>query len=189
MSILRDFLVKKKIVAAIVTCVLSSASYAENVAKKQARSFYKMYSSLCAQRLANLDDFRKELQSLPQLPAQKAKRFLAGQAGQAWSIPDEHGLFVLVLPKAKKICSIHARRADTKLAQKLFIDFISKAPAPLVSKKIQDNKKSTSKGIQRTIRYEWVKPNAPLVFVFMLSTNSDTEADLQVLGTAAVVKK
>lgn len=176
---------KKAIIAAIATCTLSSVSFAASVGEKQAQSFYKMYTGLCTQRLGELDAFHKELQALPKLPPEKAKSFLAGRAGQAWPVPDKNGLFVVSLPAGNASCSIHARRADTKTAEKLFIDLVSQAPAPFVAKKREDNKK----GSIRSITYEWTKPNAPLAFVFFLSTNSNPNANIQVLGTAAVIKK
>lgn len=176
---------KKAIVIAIAAYALSGVSFAADLGEKQAQSFYKMYTTLCTQRLGKLDEFRQELQSLPKLPPEKAKNFLSNKAGEAWPVPDKNGLFVLTLPAGNSICSIHARRADTKTAEKLFIDLVSKAPAPFVAKKREDNKK----GNIRTISYEWIKPDAPLAFAFFLSTNSDANASIQVLGTAAVIKK
>lgn len=180
---------KKSIVAAISACVISSASLAAGVGQQQAQSFYKMYTSLCTQRLGTLDEFRKELQNLPQLPPEKAKKFLAGAAGEAWSVPDKNGLFVLSLPTGKKYCAIHARRADTDIARKLFVDLVSNAPKPFAAKKIEDTTKPSEKGVVRTVSYEWVKSGAPVSFVFILSTNSSNTADVQVLGSAAIIKK
>ncbi len=178
----------KFIVVAVTAWSLSGLSFSKTVGKNQAQAFNKNFATFCLQRLGDFDKLRSELKDLPKLPPDKAKNFLAGKDGEAWPLPDKNGLFVLALPAGNKFCSVFARRADTEMMRKLFIDLVSKATPPFVVKKLKDSTKNSDKGIVKTLSYEWSKPNATIAFVFILSTNSDENAEMQVLGTAVVVK-
>ncbi|WP_440291502.1 NMCC_0638 family (lipo)protein [Halopseudomonas sp. Lyrl_26] len=56
-----------------------------------------IFATTCFRHLPNLDALRQQLQSVPQLPPEKAVHFLVGRQGQAWPVPDRHGTYVLIL--------------------------------------------------------------------------------------------
>lgn len=127
---------------------------------------------------------------MPKLPVEKAAHFLSGNPGDAWPVPDKHGIFVLSLPTNKNICAVYARRADTAIAEKLFAGQVANAPPPLVSKQVINERGQTvANGPTHTISYEWSAPNAPRKMLFTLTTASSETAQLQVLGSASNVGK
>ncbi|OCR26203.1 hypothetical protein AFK24_05820 [Pseudomonas syringae] len=154
----------------------------------QANAFAKIYASLCLQNLQNLEGLREKLKPMPKLPPDKAALFLAGNQGDAWPVPDKYGTFVLALPSGKNFCSVHVRKANTETATRLFTAMVSNAPAPLTVKQVKNEQaKSTTNGQIQTVAYEWSVPNATRKMLFTLTTASSESAQLQVLGSAAII--
>jgi hypothetical protein len=180
---------KKLIFIAICLLVNINVSHADN-SGKQSKSFIKIYSSLCLKHLNNLDELRNKLSDLPKLPPNKSSIFLSGKAGDAWPVPDKNGTFVIALPNKENTCAVYARRADTEIAKKMFIDIVSKAPKPLVSKSMED-KYSTTKanGKTHTLSYEWSLDKNSKAMLFILTTASSDKANLQIMGSASIISK
>lgn len=163
---------------------VSAASEGE----KQAQAFAHHYASLCLKHLNNLDALRDKLKPIAQLRPEQAAHFLAGRAGDAWPIPEKSGLFVLALPAGKNMCAVHARRADTVAAQKQFSHLVARAPAPLVARQVRNQKAQTAaNGETQTVAYEWSMPNEGHKVLFTLTTAASTKAQLQVLGSVAII--
>lgn len=180
----------KHIIALVLTGLASPAVTAASDGENQANSFEKHYASICLKHLNNLDALRENLKSLPKLPPEKASHFLAGNAGDAWPVPDQYGAFVLALPAGKNMCTLHLRRADTEVAKKQFIALVGKAPSPLVAKQVRNEKNQTAaNGPTQTVAYEWSVPNAPRKMLFTLTIAPSETARLQVLGSAAIVSQ
>lgn len=177
-----------KFFATIFILILTSNVCIADEGEDQANSFANIYMSLCLKNLSNLDALREKLKSIPKLPPEKAAIFLGASLGDAWPVPDRHGLFVLALPSGKNFCTVHARRANTDSAKKLFTDLVSNAPSPMVAKQVRNEKtQTTANGRTQTISYEWSVPNASRKMLFTLTTASSSTAQLQVLGSAAIV--
>jgi hypothetical protein len=156
--------------------------------ENQANSFANIYLSLCLKHLFNLEGLRDKLKPLPKLPPEKASMFLAGNPGDAWTVPDNRGTFVLALPAGKNSCAVLARRADTETAKRLFAGLVANAPAPLIAKQVLNEQSQTaSNGQTQTVSYEWSVPNASQKMLFTITTAPSETAQLQVLGSAAVV--
>jgi hypothetical protein len=154
----------------------------------QANSFANIYASLCLKNLSNLEGLREKLKPMPKLPPEKAAHFLAGKSGDAWPVPDKHGTFVIALPSGMSLCAVHARRANSETAKKLFAGLVANAPSPLVAKQISNEKAQTAaNGQTQTVSYEWTVPNASRKMLFTLTTAPSDSAQLQVLGSAAIV--
>lgn len=103
-------------------------------------------------------------------------------------MPDKHGTFVLVLPTGKNLCAVHVRRADTEAAKKLFSRLVANAPSPLIVKQVKNEQAQTAtNGQTQTVSYEWSVPNAARKMLFRLTTAPSETAQLQVLGSAAIV--
>ncbi len=178
---------RKLTLLALLLASISAAARADE-GGDQAASFAKLYTTLCMKHLTDLEALRVNLRPMPKLPPEKAALFLSGHAGDAWPVPDKHGLFVLALPASKNFCAVHARRADTAAAEKAFIAIVASAPPPLVARKTADQHAgSGANGITHTIAYEWSVPNAKRKMLFTLTTASSPTAQLQVLGSAAIV--
>lgn len=176
------------VLSLLVLCLLSNPSYADK-SEDQARSFAKVYASLCLKHLSDLEALRTKLTTLPTLPPEKAALFLSGNPGDVWPVPDKHGKIVLALPKEKSLCAVYVRRANTETAKNLFIDLVTSAPAPLTSKLLSSTTTETkANGQTNTISYEWSNPNAAKKIIFTLTTASSDKANLQILGSAALVR-
>lgn len=181
---------RKHIVALILIGLASNASMAATEGESQANSFANIYASLCLKHLNNLDALREKLKPMPKLPPEKAAHFLAGNAGEAWPVPDKYGMFVLTLPAGKNFCAVHVRRADTEAAKKQFADLVANAPSPLVARQVKNEQaQTTANGPTQTLAYEWSAPNAPRKMLFTLTTAPSDAAQLQVLGSAAIISQ
>jgi hypothetical protein len=180
----------KKIILALTLFGMISTSALANEGVDQANSFSNIYLTLCMKYVSNLDELREKLKPVPKLPAEKAVHFLSGGKGDAWSVPDKHGLFVLALPTGKNLCAVHGRRASAEEVKKQFIKLVASAPASLTAKQIRNEQAQTSSnGLTHTIAYEWSKPNANLKLVFMLTTSTSETAEIQALASASLVSQ
>ncbi|MHC8293723.1 NMCC_0638 family (lipo)protein [Pseudomonas sp. LB3P58] len=156
----------------------------------QANSFAKIYASLCMKNLPNLEALREKLRPIPSLPPEKAALFLAGNPGDAWSVPDKYGTFVLALPSGKNFCAVHVRRASTETAIKLFTGMVANPPSPFISTLVKNEQtQSPANGQIQTLSYEWSVPSATRKMLFTLTTATSESAQLQVLGSAAIISQ
>lgn len=180
---------RKLFISLILSSLFSTMCFAGE-AEDQANSFSNIYLTLCMKYVSNLDELREKLKPVPKLPADKAVHFLSGGKGDAWSVPDKHGLFVLALPTDKNLCAVHGRRASAEEVKKQFIKLVASAPASLTAKQIRNEQAQTSSnGLTHTIAYEWSKPNATLKLVFMLTTSTSETAEIQALASASLVSQ
>jgi hypothetical protein len=179
---------RKWIAALIMLGMTSSFAIASTLAEKQAGSFANIYASLCLEHLNNLGALREKLQSMPRLPPEKATHFLAGKAGDAWPVPDQHGTFVLALAADDDFCAVYGRKADTRFAKQQFAKLVGTAPAPLVAEEMASKLTETSaNGTTQTASYEWSAPGARRKLLFMLTTAPSKMAQVQVMGSASLV--
>jgi hypothetical protein len=174
------------IVSLFLVVVASNSCFA-GVAEDQADAFAKIYASLCLKNITNLDSLREKLKDMPKLAPEQSAHFLAGNQGDAWPVSDKTGTFVLALPSNKNICAVYARRADAAKAEQLFVALVGNSPAPLVSRPVRDERAHTpANGPTHTISYEWAFPNAARKMLFTITTATSDDAQLQVLGSAAM---
>lgn len=179
-----------RLIAALLALVLTPTVCLGGEGDDQANSFAKIYASLCMKNLLDLEALRTQLKPMPKLPPDKAALFLAGHPGDAWPVPDKSGLFVLSLPAGKSFCSVHVRRANTATVIKLFTQLVANPPSPLTAKLLKNEQKQTAlNGPTQTISYEWSVPNAKRTMMFTLTTASSNSAQLQVLGSAAMISR
>ena len=156
----------------------------------QANSFANIYALLCMKNLLNLEALREQLKPMPQFPPEKAAPFLGGRPGDAWPVPDKHGKFVLTIHSSKNFCAVHAHRASTETAIKRFTSLVADAPYPLIATQVKNEQtQDVVNGPVQTVSYEWSTPGAPLKLLFTLSTAPSDSAELQVLGSAAVIRQ
>jgi hypothetical protein len=157
-------------------------------ADDQAASFARFYGSYCMRRINDLDDLKRQLAPVPQLAPEGAAAFLNGKPGGAWPIPDTTGLFVLALPADEDLCAVFARRASVAKAEKLFLELVATSVPPLLVRKREDSLAETdSNGTVHTLAYEWYLEGSSRKMLFMLSTTSLAEAQIQVLGTVSII--
>jgi hypothetical protein len=182
-------IVRNHIIALALSGMSFNVANAASQGENQASSFANIYATLCLKHLNNLDVLREKLKPLPKLPPEKAAHFLAGNAGDAWPVPDKHGPFVLALPTGENICLVNARRADTESAKKQFSNLVAKAPSPLIVKQVRNEQIQTAaNGPTQTVAYEWSVPDAPRKMLFMLTVAPSESAQLQVLGSASIIR-
>ena len=181
---------RNHLIAIVLIGLVSNTVTAATDGENQASSFANIYASLCLKHLNNLEALREKLKPMPKLPPEKASHFLAGNAGDAWPVPDKYGTFVLALPTGKNICLVHVRRADTEAAGKQFAKLVANAPSPLVARQVRNEQARTAaNGPTQTVTYEWSAPNAPRKMLFTLTTAPSETAQLQVLGSAAIISQ
>lgn len=177
-----------RFIAAMLMLGLTSNVCFASEGEDQANSFANIYASRCLKNLSNLEALREKLKPMPKLAPEKAAMSLAGNPGDAWPVPDKHGTFVLALPSGKNLCAVHVRRASTEAAKKLFTGLVENASSPLVAKQVRsEHAQTAANGQTQTVSYEWAVPNATRKMLFTLTTASSDTAQLQVLGSAAIV--
>jgi hypothetical protein len=161
-------------------------------ADENADGFLNLYVELCVRHFGDLEDFRARLlhDKVPKLPAEDAQLFLSGMEGDAWPVPykGEMGNYVLALPAGKNLCLLHARRANAAAVEKGFLDIVADAPAPMVARRGPDREELTPSKIRtRTVSSTWAPPEARRKMEFMLTTTASSKAELQVLGSVAMI--
>lgn len=174
--------------AVLLMLSLASTGCLASEREDQANAFTRIYASLCLKNLHSLEALREQLKRIPALPPDMAAPFLTGKPGEAWHVPDKHGTFVLALLSGKNFCAVFARRADTETVIKAFTAWVTHPPAPLTAKQVRNEQAHTRKnGTNHTVAYEWSVPDATKKMLFTLTTAASETAELQVLGSAAVI--
>jgi hypothetical protein len=161
-------------------------------ADESADGFLNLYVELCVRHFGDLEDFRARLlrDKVPRLPAEDARLFLSGMEGDAWPVPykGEMGNYVLALPAGKNLCLLHARRANAAAVEKGFLDIVADAPAPMVARRGPNREELTPAKIRtRTVSSTWAPPEARRKMEFMLTTTVSDKAELQALGSVAMI--
>jgi hypothetical protein len=161
-------------------------------ADENADGFLNLYVELCVRHFGDLEEFRARLlnDKVPKLPAEDAQLFLSGMEGDAWPVPykGEMGNYVLALPAGKNLCLLHARRANAAAVEKGFLDIVADAPSPMVARRGPDREELTGAKIRtRTVSSTWAPPDARRKMEFMLTTTASNKAELQALGSVAMI--
>jgi hypothetical protein len=167
---------------------------AQKAAQKDERAdgFLNLYVEICVRHFGDLEDFRARLlrDKVPKLPAKDAKLFLSGMEGDAWPVPykGKMGNYVLALPAGKNLCLLHAHRADVAAVEKGFLDIVAEAPKPMVAQPRPAREElSLDKIRMRTVSSTWAPPGARRKMEFMLTTTKSDKAELQALGSVAMI--
>jgi len=171
---------------------------AQNPAQKNAgaddsvEGFLNLYVELCVRHFGDLADFRARLlrEKLPKLQPEHAKLFLSGMEGDAWPVPykGKMGNFVLALPAGKNLCLLHAHRANAAAIEKGFLAITADAPQPMVAKRGPVREELNLDKIKtRTVWSTWAPPGARRRMEFMLTTSASPKAELQALGSVAMI--
>jgi hypothetical protein len=167
---------------------------AQKPAQKDERAdgFLNLYVEICVRHFGDLEDFRARLlrDKVPRLPAKDAKLFLSGMEGDAWPVPykGKMGNYVLALPAGKNLCLLHAHRADVAAVEKGFLDIVAEAPRPMVAQPRPAREElSLDKIKMRTVSTTWAPPGARRKMEFMLTTTRSDKAELQALGSVAMI--
>lgn len=161
-------------------------------ADESTEGFLNLYVEICVRHFGDLENFRARLlrEKVPKLAPAHARPFLSGMAGDAWPVPykGKMGNFVLALPAGKNLCLLHAHRANTVAVEKGFLDIVADAPKPMVAKRGPVREElSLDKLKMRTVSTTWAPPGARRKMEFMLTTSASPRAELQALGSVAIV--
>jgi hypothetical protein len=161
-------------------------------ADENADGFLNLYVELCVRHFGDLEEFRARLlqDKVPKVPAEDAQLFLSGMEGDAWPVPykGEMGNYVLALPAGKNLCLLHARRANAAAVEKGFLDIVADAPSPMVARRGPAREQVTEAKLRtRTVSSTWAPPDARRKMEFMLTTTASDKAELQVLGSVAMI--
>jgi hypothetical protein len=154
--------------------------------------FLNLYVELCVRHFGDLEEFRARLlhDKVAKLSDEDAKLFLSGMTGDAWPVPykGKMGNYVLALPAGKNLCLLHARRANAAAVERGFVDIVADAPAPMVAQRGRTRDELTESHIKtRTVSSVWAPPGAARKMEFMLTTTASDKAELQALGSVAMI--
>jgi hypothetical protein len=154
--------------------------------------FLNLYVELCVRHFSDLEDFRARLlnDKVSKLSDEDAKPFLSGMAGDAWPVPykGKMGNYVLALPAGKNLCLLHAHRANAAAVERGFVDIVADAPAPMVAQRGRNREELSEDHIKtRTVSSVWAPPGARRKMEFMLTTTASSKAELQALGSVAMI--
>jgi hypothetical protein len=161
-------------------------------ADNSTEGFLNLYVELCVRHFGELEEFRARLlrEKLPKLAPEHAQLFLSGMAGDAWPVPykGKMGNYVLALPAGKNLCLLHAHRVNAAAVEKGFLAITADAPKPMVAKHgpVRDEL-SLDKIKMRTVSSVWAPPGARRKMEFMLTTSASPKAELQALGSVAMI--
>jgi hypothetical protein len=76
------------------------------------------------------------------------------------------------------------------MVEKSFAALVATAPPPLVARQRSDELAQTSvNGQTHTIAYEWYVPGAQRGILFTLTTASSATAQIQAMGSAAIITR
>ncbi|MCS0589022.1 hypothetical protein ACFQ09_12045 [Massilia norwichensis] len=159
---------------------------------ERVEGFLNLYVEICVRHFGDLADFRARLlrDKVPKLKPEHAKLFLSGMEGDAWPVPykGKMGNFVLALPEGKNLCLLHAHRTNAAAVEKGFLDITSEAPKPMVARRGPVREElSLDKIRMRTVSSTWAPPGARRKMEFMLTTTASPKAELQALGSVAMI--
>ncbi|MHC8405675.1 NMCC_0638 family (lipo)protein [Pseudomonas sp. TMB3-21] len=97
---------------------------------------------------------------------------------------------MLALPSAKNFCALHGRRASSETAIKPFTGMVENPPSPFISTLVKNEQtQSPVSGQIQTLSYEWSASSATRKMLFTLTTATSESAQLQVLGSAAIISQ
>lgn len=184
---MRRFLALALLLAAAPCCL--ARTILDGDADKQADAFSRIYATFCLKHINELGKLRDRLAFTPRLPPEKAAGFLRGQPGDAWSVPDPSGQFVLALLRDKNMCMVYGIRADPAKVEKTFGAIANTAPSTMVTKQVQDEQLKTPHGPAHSISYEWTMSSAPRKILMSLTTTASDTAPLQALASVALISK
>jgi hypothetical protein len=156
--------------------------------------FVNLYSNLCMKYINNLEDLRTQIakSKFQKLPPEHAAQFLRGLDGDAWRVPyqGQMGNFVIVLPAGKNICELYARKANQTDVERQFSKLAAIAPPPLISEKNPvENPETAANGKTHIISYTWSAPHTNKKILYMLTTSSIENAQLEALGSVSMVQE
>jgi hypothetical protein len=154
--------------------------------EQQAAAFMDIYSSHCLKYLHDFDGLRNQLKVFPQLPPEAAAVFLQGSKGGAWSVPSQHGQFIIVVHSEKNLCAVYAKTLPATTAQAMFEKVVGKAPAPFRSERKRNTSDKGPDGVKSTVAYEWSTDKSPRKPLFALTTTTSKNSVAQGVATAAI---
>jgi hypothetical protein len=161
-------------------------------ADQNAEGFLNLYVELCVRHFGDLEAFRSRLlqDKVTKLSDEDAKLFLSGMTGDAWPVPykGKMGNYVLALPAGRNLCLLHAHRANAAAVERGFVDIVADAPAPMVAQRGPSRDELSADKIKtRTVSSTWAPPGARRKMEFMLTTTASNKAELQALGSVAMI--
>ena len=174
-----------KIIFLLFLCILTATNPAHaDELDIQARRAIHHYQTTCIKFAFKIDKLRETLQRMwPALPPEKAKLFLSGQEGRAWPIPDKNGFYVLALHDKTNYCAVFARRANVAIVEEEFTQMLLNPPEPMIATRFMDQWQDSNEinGRTHTLAYTWGLPDTKLKILFMTTTATKKDAELQAI--------
>ncbi len=158
---------------------------------KTADAFVSLFNGTCVKFYGSPDKLQADLVSrkLPLVDDAHRAPFLHEEDGQAWSLSNEKGEFVVALRKSGG-CSVFARRAkevDVQLMFATLVQRIQVPDAPML--KVADKRDDSSLGQTHYVAYAQQRKTPGPYARFGLTTTSSEQVAIQAVATVSTAQK
>lgn len=152
-----------------------------------ADDFNVLFASTCMKHFHTPGSLRTAMEGnqVEELIGEQARFFLDGAPGTAWILDGASGKYVVSL-REDSICAVFAQKADASVVRTGFEGLVRAAPAPLVSRRVDDPAMHEH---AQTITYAWSRPEDDVDLIFMLTTSSDPDVSAQAMASMALARK
>jgi len=169
--------------ATILLTLAPTISWAENF-DMQALTLQQVYESICIENINNLGKLKSRLKESSKLSAQEAANYLWGTTGGAWKVQGNQGILILSIPYEENACTITAKRANPKLAEDIFLKFVTSAPPSKTARKVVDFYVETdTAGEIHTISYILSSEASEEKIILKLTVSEREFANTQVIAS------
>ena len=173
---------------AVATLITSLLSMPTGGPKPEHNEFVQLFAATCMANTFSPDKLRNTLNSelTPELPPERATPLLRGNSGTAWEVFFGKGQYAVALTQSG-VCAVFARHAEISEVQEGFIRFVSSAPEPMVSRKIDSLHAGPNSEDLTTTAYAWSRPGERLEIVFTLTTSKIArDPEIQAMASVAL---
>ncbi len=156
-----------------------------------ADAFVSLFNGTCVKYYGSPDKLQGDLESrkVPLVDEAHRSPFLHEQPGEAWSLSNEKGDFVIALRKTGS-CSVFARRAKDVDVQLLFASLVQRIQVPgAPMEKIADKRDSSAAGETHYVAYAQQRPTPGPYARFSLTTTPSEKVAIQAVATVSTAEK
>jgi len=156
-----------------------------------ADAFVSLFNGTCVAFYGEPDKLRADLEGrkLPLVDDAHRTPFLHEDAGQAWSLSDDRGDFVIAL-RERGGCSVFARRAKDSDVQRLFAALVQQIQVPGAPiTKIADKLDPSAVGETHYVAYARLRTTPGPYVRFSVATTASDKVAIQAVATVTTAVK
>jgi len=156
-----------------------------------AEAFVSVFNGTCVKFYGSPDKLRADLESrkLPLVEEARRPPFLHEEAGQAWSLSNGKGDFVIALRQTGG-CSVFARRANDVDVQLLFSTLVQRIQVPGAPMlKVADKHDPSAAGDTHYVAYAQQRTTPGPYARFSVATTASDKVAIQAVATVTTAEK